>query len=137
MLEKQRHTVSSLRGEPLPAALNGPLPCRPPPDPLQSCLFLPSGPERNRNVSLSAASMVRPSARRLCRNLQNRPNVILNEVKNLMYSIHCTTQIPRLRLGMTLRHSLSEERKAGAMRQPAHRDATVSKSRDIAGWPRR
>src|SRR5688572_23483388 len=64
MLEKQRHTVSSLRGEPFPAALNGPLPCRPPPDPLQSCCFLPLGPERNRNVSLSAASMARPSARR-------------------------------------------------------------------------
>jgi hypothetical protein len=46
------------------------------------------------------------SSERLCRNPQNRPNVILNEVKNLMYSIHCTTQIPRLRLGMTLRHSL-------------------------------
>jgi hypothetical protein len=30
MLEKHRHTVSSLRGEPFPAALNGPLPCRPP-----------------------------------------------------------------------------------------------------------
>jgi hypothetical protein len=60
----RRHTVSSLRGEPLPAALNGPLPCRPPPDPLQSCLFLPSGPERKLNVSLSAASMARPSALR-------------------------------------------------------------------------
>jgi hypothetical protein len=63
MLEKRRHIVSSLRGKPLPAALNGPLPCRPPPDPLQRCLFLPLGPERNRNVSLSAASMARPSAR--------------------------------------------------------------------------
>jgi hypothetical protein len=31
MLEKQRHTLSSLRGEPVPAALNGPLTCRPPP----------------------------------------------------------------------------------------------------------
>jgi hypothetical protein len=31
MLEKHRNTVSSLRGEPLLAALNGPLPCRPPP----------------------------------------------------------------------------------------------------------
>jgi hypothetical protein len=56
-------TVSSLRGKPLPAALNGPLPCRPSPDPLQRCLFLPLGPERTRNVSLSAASMARPSAR--------------------------------------------------------------------------
>jgi hypothetical protein len=64
MLEKRRHTVSSLRGKPFPAALNGPLPCRPPPDPLQRCLFLPSGPERNLNVSLSAASMAPPSARR-------------------------------------------------------------------------
>jgi hypothetical protein len=64
MLEKCRHTVSSLRGEPFPAALNGPLPCRPPPDPLQRCLLLPSGPERNLNVSLSAASVARPSARR-------------------------------------------------------------------------
>jgi hypothetical protein len=64
MPEKHRHAVSSLRGEPFPAALNGPLPCRPPPDPLQSCLSLTSGPERNRNVSLSAASMARPSARR-------------------------------------------------------------------------
>ena len=64
MLEKRRHTVSSLRGEPFPAALNGPLPRRPPPDPLQRCLFLPSGPERNINVSLSAASMACPSARR-------------------------------------------------------------------------
>ena len=64
MLEKRVHTVSSLRGEPFPAALNGPLPCRPPPDPLQRCLFLPSGPERNVNVSLSAASMAHPSARR-------------------------------------------------------------------------
>src|SRR5918996_4405529 len=64
MLEKRVHTVSSLRGEPFPAALNGPLPCRPPPNPLQRCLFLRSGPERNLNVSLSAASMVRPSARR-------------------------------------------------------------------------
>jgi hypothetical protein len=52
MLEKHRHTVSSLRGEPFLAALNGPLPCRPPPDPLQSRLFLPSGPERKLNVSL-------------------------------------------------------------------------------------
>jgi hypothetical protein len=60
MLEKDRHTVSSLRGKPLPAALNGPLPCRPPPEPLQRCLFLPLGPERNLNVSLSAASMARP-----------------------------------------------------------------------------
>jgi hypothetical protein len=89
MLEEHRHIVSSLRGKPLPAALNGPLPCRPPPDPLQRCLFLPLEPERNRNVSLSAASMARP-------------------------------------LG-------SEERKAGAIRKPAHRDVTVSKSRDIAG----
>ena len=64
MLEKRRHTVASLRGEPFPAALNGLLPYRPPPDPPQRCLFLPSGPERNLNVSLSAASMVRPSARR-------------------------------------------------------------------------
>src|ERR687892_220556 len=64
MLEKHRHTVSSLRGEAFLAALNGPLPCRPPPDPLQRCLFLRSGPERNLNVSLSAASMARPSARR-------------------------------------------------------------------------
>jgi len=51
MLEKDRHTVSSLRGEPFAAALNGPVPCRPPPDPLQGCLFLLSGPERNRKVS--------------------------------------------------------------------------------------
>src|SRR5918996_253814 len=51
MLEKHRHTVSSLRGEAFLAALNGPLPCRPPPDPLQRCLLLPSGPERNLNVS--------------------------------------------------------------------------------------
>src|SRR5918994_7970847 len=51
MLEKRRHTVSSLRGEPSPAALNGPLLCRRPPDPLQSCLLLRSGPERNLNVS--------------------------------------------------------------------------------------
>src|SRR5918996_2516223 len=51
MLEKRRHTVSSLRGKPFPAALNGPLPCRPPPDPLQRCLLLPSGPEQNLNVS--------------------------------------------------------------------------------------
>jgi hypothetical protein len=60
MLEKHRHTVSSLGGEPFPAALNEPLPCRPPPDPLQRCLFLLSGPERNGNVSVSAASMARP-----------------------------------------------------------------------------
>src|SRR5688500_13709494 len=89
ILEKHRHTVSSLRGEPFPAALNGPLPCRLPPDPLRSCLFLPPGAERNRNVSLSAASMARPSAR--------------------------------------------TERKAGAIRKPAHRDATVSKRKDMAG----
>jgi hypothetical protein len=63
MLEKHRQTVLSLQGEPFPAALNKSLPCRPPPDPLQSCLFLPSEPERNLNVSLSAASMARPSAR--------------------------------------------------------------------------
>src|SRR5688500_2113934 len=62
MLTEHRDTVSSLRGEPFPAALNGPLPCRPPPDPLQKCLFLPSGPDRNSNVSLNAASMARPSA---------------------------------------------------------------------------
>jgi hypothetical protein len=50
MLEKRRHTVSSLRREPFPAGLNGPLPW-PPPDPLQRCLLLRSGPERNLNVS--------------------------------------------------------------------------------------
>src|SRR5687767_14260271 len=63
MLEKHRQTISSLRGKPFPAALNGPLPRRPPPDPLQWCLFLPSGPKRNRNVSLSAASTASLSAR--------------------------------------------------------------------------
>jgi hypothetical protein len=68
MPEKHRHIVSSLRGKPFSAvvrlahhpegtrrALNGPVPCRPPPDPLQGCLFLRSGPERKLNVSLSAA----------------------------------------------------------------------------------
>jgi hypothetical protein len=61
MLEKHRQTVFTLRDEPFSAALNKPLPCRPPPNPLQRCLFLLSGPERNLNFPLSAASMARPS----------------------------------------------------------------------------
>src|ERR687892_1739240 len=64
MLEKRDTLSQAFGGEPFPATLNGPLPCRPPPDPPRRCLFLPSGPERNVNVSLSAASMARPSARR-------------------------------------------------------------------------
>jgi hypothetical protein len=60
MLQKHRHTVSSLRGEPFLAALNKSLPCRPPPDLLQSCLFLRSGPERKLNVSQSAPPRLAP-----------------------------------------------------------------------------
>jgi hypothetical protein len=55
MLENHRHILPSLRGKPFSAALNGPLPCRPPPDPLQDCLFLLSGPERKLNGSVSGA----------------------------------------------------------------------------------
>jgi hypothetical protein len=64
MLEKHQQTVFTLRDEPSSAALNKPLPCRPPPDPLQRCLFFLSGPERKLNLPVSAASMARPSGRK-------------------------------------------------------------------------
>jgi hypothetical protein len=43
---------------------------------------------------------------RLCVMPRKHTNVILNEVKNLMHSIRYRTQILRLSLRMTLRHSL-------------------------------
>ena len=52
---------------------------------------------------------------RLCRNHENAVFVILNEVKNLMHSIRYTTQILRLRLRMTLRHSLTGRRNHSAI----------------------
>ncbi len=48
-------------GQALPSAGNGPLPCRPPPRPLQGRRFPPPGPERNLYVPVPALSRTRPS----------------------------------------------------------------------------
>src|ERR687898_2194985 len=56
---KPSHNVTERQT--LPAAVNRPLPCRPPPDPLQWWWLPRSGPERNLHVSLPAASRPRLS----------------------------------------------------------------------------
>jgi hypothetical protein len=52
--------VFKSKGRAVPSAGNEPVPCRPPPDPLQGRLFQRSGPERFLQIRVPALSTTRP-----------------------------------------------------------------------------